>query len=820
MDSFLKDLKHSLRMFLQAPGFTIAALTALTLGIATNAAIFSVVNTVLLKPFAYRDPGRIVMFEHTFQKTFRTGTASPAEFNWWRQQTQAFQDVSAYTFDVANLTGDSLPEQIQVTRVSASFFHLCGANALYGRTFSSDDDVPNAPKSVVLSYSFWQQRFAGDARVIGRRITLSGEPHEIIGVAGPDLINGQIAEQSLGSGDIAVNAPPDVYLPFQLDPNSVQLGHYFNVAGRLKPGVAWAEANAQLQAGYPEYARKTGDFAEGMSFGVQPLQDVIVGGIRKSLFILLGAVSFVLLIACANVANLLLARATGRRREIAIRAAVGAGRGRIVRQLLTESMLLSLTGGALGVAAGFAGIRAILRVVPGGIPRIGAGGSNVSMDWRVLGFSVALSILTGLLFGLIPALQASRADLNRALKESGNRNGTGMQVNKTRSLLVAIETGLAVVLLIGSALLIRTFFKIRYVDPGFDAHNVLTMRMSLEDPQFEKLAGVTRVIHETLRRVNALPGVEVAAATCCVPLEDRFRLTFQIAGRPEGRNAPAVAGFAIVSPGYFETFKIPLVQGRSFLQHDDDGPPIVIINQTMAKQFWPRADPLKDQIVIGHEAPRQIIGVVGDVRDDALNRNPRPILYELSAQMTSTGLMTTAPWAWVIRTRVSPLTLSSAIQKELRDASGGLPVASVRTMEETLSRSAAAQNFNALVLTIFGCAALLLASIGIYGLMAYSVAQRTQEIGIRLALGAGSSRIRNMVVLQGLRPALAGVACGLAAAFGLTRLIANLLFGVKAWDPLVFFAVPLILAGVALLAVWLPARRASRVEPIHALRYE
>ena len=820
MDAFLRDLKHSVRMFLIAPGFTIAAIAALALGIATNTAIFSVVNTVLLKPFAYPDPGRIVMFEHTFQKAFRTGTASPAEFNWWRQQTETFQDVSAYTFDVVNLTGDSLAEQVQATRVSANFFHLCGASALHGRTFTSDDDSPDAPKTVVLAHSFWEQRFAGDPHVVGRRITLGGELHEIIGVARPDLENGQIAEQSLGSGDIAVNALPDVYLPFQLDPNSVQLGHYFNVAGRLKPGIALVEANAQLQAGYPDYARRTGDFAEGMSFGVQPLQDVIVGGVRKSLLVLLGAVSLVLLIACANVANLLLARATGRRREIAIRAAVGAARGRIVRQLLTESMLLALTGGALGVAAGYAGIRAILNLMPGGMPRIGAGGSNVAMDASVLGFTLGLSILTGFLFGLVPALQASRADLSSALKENGSRGGTGFHLNKTRSLLVTVETALAAVLLIGSALLIRTFVAIRQVDPGFDARNVLTMRMSLADPKFNKPEAVTQVIHEGLRRIRAIPGVEVAAATCCVPLEDRFRLTFQIAGRPEGPNSGAVAGFAMVSPGYFETFKIPLAQGRYFGQQDERGPRVVIINQTLAKQFWPHSDPLRDQIVIGHETPLQIIGVVGDVRDDALNRNPRPILYELSAQMTSTGLMSTVPWAWVVRTRVAPLALSSAIQNELREASGGLPVASVRTMEQTMARSTSAQNFNALVLAIFGCSALLLASIGIYGLMAYTVAQRTNEIGIRLALGADSGRIRKMVVLQGLRPALAGVGCGLAVALGLTRLMNSLLFGVKAWDPLTFFAVPLILVGVALLALWLPALRASRVDPIHALRYE
>jgi putative ABC transport system permease protein len=371
--------------------------------------------------------------------------------------------------------------------------------------------------------------------------------------------------------------------------------------------------------------------------------------------------------------------------------------------------------------------------------------------------------------------------------------------------------------------LIRSFIAIRQVNPGFDAHNVLTMRMSLTGPQFAKPAAVTQVIHEGVRRVRALPGVEIAATTCCVPLEVRLRAGFQIAGRPEGPASQGVTGWTLVSAGYFETFKIPVLRGRMFTERDDSGPPVLIINQALAKRFWPNSDPLNDQIIIGHESPRQIIGVVGDVRDDALNRNPRPNLYELSAQLSDSQnvkVLQTVPWAWVIRTRVAPMSLSSAIQNELREASGGLPVAAVRTMEETLSRSTATENFRTLVLTIFGCSALLLAAIGIYGLMAYSVAQRLQEIGIRMALGAESSHIRNMVVYQGLRPALAGVVCGLAAAFGLTRMIASFLFGVKAWDPLVFFVVPVILVGVALVAVWLPATRASRVDPSHALQYE
>jgi predicted permease len=809
-------MKHAVRMFLQTPGFTIAAIAALALGIATNTAIFSVVNTVLLKPFAYPDPERIVMFQNVFP-TGRSGSAAATEFNWWRQQTQAFQDVSAYDFNVANLTGESLPEQIPTMHASADFLRLCGADAVLGRTFTAADDLPNAAKTVVLAYRFWQRHFGANPNVIGQRMTLGGARYEIIGVVGAHLQNGQIAERSALSGEIEIDEPPDVYLPFQIDPNSASHGHYFNVAGRLKPGVTLAAANQQLQAGYREFALKWPDIDyPGRGFGLEPLQAAIVGGVRNSLLILWGAVGLVLLIACANVANLLLARATGRKREIAIRAAVGAGRGRIVRQLLTESVMLSLAGGFLGLAAGYAGIRAILSFIPGEIPRIGAGGSNVGLDWRVLGFTMGLSILTGILFGLVPALESSRVDLTSALKESGNRSGTGFGHNRTRALLVTAEMALAVVLLIGAALLIRSFLALRQVNPGFDAHNVLTMRMSLTGAQFEKPTGAAQVIHEGVSRVRALPGVEVAATTCCVPLEDRLRGAFQIAGRPP--TSGGLTGWTLVSAGYFETFRIPMLRGRTFTERDESGPPVVIINQTAAKRFWPAGDPLRDQIIMGSEPPRQIIGVVGDVRDEALNRDPRPNLYLPSA--TGSGLLQIQPWAWVIRTRVAPMRLSSAIQTELREASGGLPVAHVRTMEEILSRSMAAENFNTLVLTIFGCSALVLAAIGIYGLMAYSVAQRTQEIGIRLALGAESGRIRNMVVFQGLRPALAGVVCGLTAAFGLTRLIASFLFGVKTWDPVVFFVVPVILAGVALVAVWLPAMRASRVDPIQALRYE
>ena len=818
MDAFLKDLKHSVRMFLQTPGFTFVVIAALALGIGTNTAIFSVVDTVLLKPGTYPDPDRMVMFQNVF-KGGRGGGASPNEFNFWRQQTQVAQDVSAFTFNVANLTGEGAPEQIQMTRASADFFRLLGADMVRGRSYTHEEDLPKAPKTAVLAYGFWQRRFGGDPKVIGKRITLSGEIYEIIGVVSPRL-------------DIAIEEPPDLYVPFQLDPYRDDNAHYFTVIGRLKPGVTMAAANAQLQAGYPEYKRMHPvpfDFPQ-IGFGVQNLREAIVGSVRNSLFILLGAVAFVLLIACANVANLLLARATGRKREIAIRAAVGAGRGRIMRQLLTESVMLSVAGGVVGLAAGYAGIRAILRVSPGNIPLIPRGGS-VDLDWRIVAFTLGLSVVTGILFGLVPALQSSRADLNSTIKESSNRSGTGLRHHKTRALLVTTEMALALVLLVGAALLIRTFLAIRAVNPGFDAQNVLTMRMSLTGPQFGKAAGVAQLAREGVRRIRALPGVEAAGFTCCVPLEGGFGLPFQIAGRPDGPTSKGGAGWTMVSAGYFETFQIPVLRGRTFREQDDGGPPVVIITQALAKQFWPKSDPLNDRIIIGRgvgpafndERPRQIIGVVGDVRDGGLNREPGPNMYVLPGQITdgeNASVSQIVPWAWVVRTRVPPLSLSSPIRNEVREASGGLPVAHIRTMEETISRSTASENFNMLVLTIFGCAALLLAAIGIAGLMAYSVAQRTQEIGIRLALGAEPRSIRNLIVFQGLRLVALGVVIGLAAAFGLTRLMASLLFGVKAVDPMVFSAVPIVLLGVALLSVWLPAMRASRVDPTQALRYE
>ena len=819
LEDFFKDLKHSLRMFAQSPAFALAAVAALTLGIGANTAIFSVVNAVLLKPVAFPEPDRVVIFMNVSPRG--TGpAASPAKFQHYRQQTQVVQDVSAFNTGLVNLTGGSFPEQLRSGNVSADFFKLVGAPVAMGRTFSRDEDLPNGPRVAVLSQRLWATRFNSDAGVIGKSVSLNGEPYTIVGV--------------LGDFDFPEFGPsPQVWLPFQLPEDTADQGHYFQAAGRLKPGVSLDQAKARLQASAADFRAK---FPNALpptnSFSVETVRNVLVANVRTSLLVLGGAVSFVLLIACANVANLLLARATGRRREIAISAAIGGSRWRIIRQLLTESVVLAMAGGVFGLLLGWVGIRALLAVNTADLPRVGEDGSLVGLDWRVLTFTLVVSLATGVIFGLIPALHSSKADLTTTLKEASGRSGTGFRQNKMRAVLVVTEVALALVLLIGSALLIRTAVGLAHVNPGFDAHNVLTMHMSLTGAQYAKSEAVAQVVRNGVERLRALPGVENASATCCVPLQGGYGLPFRVVGRALD-NGPFHGGGAwtTVSPGYFEVFKIPIKRGRTFTERDDShGPPVVIINEAMARQYWPKADPLNDRLVIGRgvmrefaaEPERQVIGIVADSRDGGLNSDPQPKMFIPQSQVPDAANalnVKLTPMAWVVRTAMAPQSMSSAIQDQIRQATG-LPVSDVHTMDEVVSTSTSREQFNMWLMTVFGCAALLLAAIGIYGLMAYSVEQRTQEIGIRLALGAQGSQVKHMVVAQGMGLALAGVAIGVGFAFWLVKFLSSFLFAVTARDPLVFVGVPVLLTIVALVAVWLPARRASRVDPIIALRYE
>ncbi|MGC2582822.1 MAG: ABC transporter permease [Acidobacteriaceae bacterium] len=819
MSDFRSDLRYALRMLIGNPAFTITAIAALALGIGVNTAIFTVVDNVLLKPLTYPEPDRMVQFMNTFSDGNSPG-ASPVNFNTWRAQTSVFQDVAAYDFGGPgfNLTG-AVPEQVHGIHVSEAYFRLFGAPVILGRTFTPQEDSPNGGHFVVLSYGFWQRKFGGNPHIIGTTISLSNEPYTIVGVLGKSFFT---------------DPPSDLWVPFQIDPNSTNLGHYFFVAGRLKPGITLAQANAQLKIAADQYRHlHPDDLGPKDSFGVQSLRDSIVAGARKSLFILLGAVGFVLLIACANVANLLLVRATSRKREFAIRAAMGAGRLRIIRQLLTESITLALTGGILGLILGFAGVRALLAISPHDLPRVGEHGAGIGIDWRVLAFTLGISLLTGILFGLFPAIGVSHTDLNSTLKESSNRSGTGLRHNKARSLLVITEVSLALVLLVGAALLIRTFLALREVNPGFDPRDVLTLRMSLTGDQYLKTAGMAQLSRDGRERVNAIPGVEASAFTCCLPLEGGYGLPFNIIGRAPDPKSPynGGAGWLSTSPGYFSVFRIPVLHGRDFNEQDTGSAPLVVlINETFAKKYWPKGNPVGQQLLIGKgvgpqfaEGPRQIIGVVADIRDGGLNQDPYPLMIVPVSQVPDGMTALNAgisPMVWIVRTHGDPHQYISTISEQLRQASGGFPVARVRPMTEVVSESTASQDFNMLLLSIFGAAALILAAIGIYGLMAYSVQQRTQEMGIRMALGADRGHIRSLVVWHGMRLALIGIVIGIGAAFGLTRFIASFLYGVKTWDPLVFATVPVILCLVALLAVWMPATRASRLDPQQALRVE
>ena len=813
----VQDIRYAFRQLSRARGFTVAAVLTLALGIGANTAIFSVINAVLLKPMSYPDPDRIVQFMLVMPQGPARGASVP-DFHLWQQQTRVFQDVAAY--DVGghglNLTG-SMPERIHGLHVTADYFRLFGARMLLGRTFTTQEDSPSGGKVVVISYNLWNRKFGGDPNIVGKAISLEKEPFTVIGVTGPRFEPDPMA---------------DVWIPFQFDPNSSDQAHFYFVAGRLKPNVTLDQANAELKLAANEARRKYPLADPELGYRVESLRDAVVGDARSLLLMAGGAVSFVLLIACANVANLLLVRATGRKREFAIRAALGAGRGRILRQLFTESVLLSSTGGALGLMLGLVGVRALLAVCPGNIPRIGENGSAVGLDWRVLAFTLGVSLFTGVLFGLFPALGASRPDLNGALKESGNRQGAGFRQSRARSLLVISEVSLAIMLLIGAALMIRTFIALREVNPGFDPHNVLTIDMSLAGARFAKTASVAHLARDVRQRLNAIPGVEVSAATSWPPLESRFGLPFFVVGRPLGSSSETGDGLWMdVSPGYFDVFKIPILRGRDFTEQDDAAaPPVVLINETMAKHFWPGRDPIGEQIIIGKgigpvfkDAPRQIIGIVADTRDAALELVPENSMIIPQAQepdgMTALGLQF-GPIVWVVRTGVEPHQVAATVAEQLRQASGGLPVARIRSMDEVVLRSIARQDFNMLLLSVFAASALLLAAIGIYGVMAYSVAQRRQEMAIRMALGADRATIRNLVMRQGMLLAIAGVLVGVGAALGLTRLIASFLFGVKAWDPVVFLVVPALLTSVAWLAVWVPARRAAHLDPIRALHIE
>ena len=810
-----RDIRFAFRSLRKTPGFTIVAILVIGLGTGVNTAVFTVVNTVLLKPLTYPDPQSLVMLMNVSPQGSFPGANVP-KFNIWRQQTGIFQKVAGYDSGSGlNATGGDHPIQVQAIHVTADYFALFGVPMQLGRSFTDTEDRPNGGHVAVLSYGLWKSRYGGDPGMVGRTIQLEGTPYVVVGVVGKKFVT---------------ESPGDLWLPYQFDLTTQDMAHFFQVAARLKPGITLPQANAQLKLTAERFQQMYPP-AQG-SFGVSSMQDVIIGDSRTSLLVLLGAVAFVLLIACANIASLLLVRASARKRELATRAALGAGRGQIVRQLIAESLTLSLTGGFFGLILGVSGVRFLLAISPAGLPRVGENGASVTPDLHVLFFTIGLSIIAGLLFGLASAFAASRPNLAEALGEGSSRSGLGFRSGKLRSSLVVSEVALALILVIGAGLLIRTFMKLHAVDPGFDTHNVTTMSMSISGEKLQTTTAVAQLVRTGTERLNAFPGVDIAAASCCLPMEGGFGLPFDIVGRPKGKDpSTGGAGYLTVSWSYFKVFKVPILRGRDFTVHDDNGAPgVVLINQRMAQQYWPKGDPLQDRILIGAlmgkefaEQPRQIVGVVADIHSAGLDQDPSPTMYIPVGQMPDgvTALNSRiAPLYWIVRTHTESHSMTNALSSALREASGGSPVAHIRTMDEVVNVSTSRQQFNMLLLTIFGACALLMAAVGVYGLMAYSVQQRTKEMGVRIALGATAANIRLLIIRQGMLLAIIGIVIGIAGAFSLTHFLASFLFNVKPWDPFAFVVTSLILCAVALLAVWIPAQRAVKVDPMQALRLE
>ena len=839
VEDLRRDFRHTVRSFTRNPGFATVVVLTLGLGIGATTAVFSVVNAVVLRPLNAPHAERLVRsFVIDGQ---RTQMPSPYTLRVWKDLRDVFEDVSAHRLDSVPLLGTSEPEQISVGRVSEPFFRLFGAPVIAGRTFSPDEDRTNGPAVAVLSYGLWVRRFGGDASVVGQTVPLGSVPHTVVGIIGRDFDSEQFEVR------------PDVWVPLQADPDRFDGGSIYQVTARLRPGVTVTMANAALAV---EHSRLTtprdGTAARNTRstrWIAEPLQTAIVGTARSSLNLLLGAVAFLLLIACANVANLLLVRAETRKREMAIRAAIGAGRRRLVRQLLVESLVLSVLGGAVGLALSVVATPALLRLYPGNnpfmlgalgsIPRIGESGAAVSVDWRVLAFALLISIGTGVCFGLMPSRHLGRSDVNPLLHHSTIGAGIRGRRLNARAIFVVVELALAVILVIGASLLILTSLALRRVDPGFDSENVITMRMAVSGTRFETRAGISELARAGVERVQAIPGVVRASTTCCMPLETVWQLPFVIASRSgEGLTQAGrmtfhgFGGWTFVSPGYFDVFGIPILKGRDFSFADDaNAPGVVIINEAMARRYWPTGDPLNDQLIIGRgmrpaydeEPIRRIVGIVGNVRDTGLRDAARPAMYVPMAQEPDGVTIVNVkllPIVWIARTATDPHIISGSIESALESSIGQLPVTRIRALTDVVSESTARTRFNTWLMTAFGFCALGLAAIGVYGLVTHWVQQRSREIGVRLALGAAGVGIATMVVRQGMSLAAIGVGIGIVGALGLAQAIRGLLFGVPANDPIVFGSIALLLSVVALIAVSIPAWRASRIDPLKALRIE
>lgn len=806
MNSLWQDLRYAARMLVKRPGFTFVAVITLALGIGANTAIFSVVNAVLLRPLPYPEPNRVVaLLEH--DKDGPDNTAGYATIADWRDRSETLEHIAAVRGWGPTLTGEGEPERLAAMRVSANFFKLLGVRPAIGRDFQPEEDRPDTWRVVILSQALWQSRFNSDPNIEGKPITLSGAAFTVVGVMPKEfeeMISPNYYEQAR------------LWAPLGYD-SSLSYGcrtcRHLRVIARIKPGVSIEQADAELDRISANLLRDYPNEYSAAGVSLVRLQERFAQEISPALYVLLVAVGVVLAVACANLANLLLARATGRQTEMAIRAALGAGRGRLVRQLLTESLMLALIGAAAGIAIALWGMEFLTSFSSDSTDRFGP----VSLDTRVLLFTLGVSLLTGVLFGLAPALQASKTDLNLSLKAS--RASTNLPQRRLRNALVISEVALALVLLVGAGLLLRSFARLLKVDPGFDTDNLLTMSVSALGPSYREDEQVLSFHREALRRIESMPGVEAVGLVSNLPLSGNYdRSGMLIEEKPitNPSDAPSPERYGI-DPGYLRAMRIPLLRGREFTWQDSASAPLVtIISQSMAEQFWPGEDPVGKRIKLGGEQDpwRTIVGIVGNIRHLSLDSPLDWQVYLPHAQWTASFVSLT------IRASKDPSSLAAAVRDEVWSVDKDQPVYAVATMEQLLSRSVDERRFTLSLTALFALLALLMASIGVYGVMSFSVGQRTREIGIRLALGAQSRDVFRLVIGQGLALVGSGIALGLAAALALTRFLSSALYGVSAADPLTFAVISLLLAGVALVACYIPARRAAKTDPMIALRYE
>jgi putative ABC transport system permease protein len=803
MPNFFRDFRFGARQLGKNPGFTLMAILTLALGIGANTAIFTVASSLLLRPFSYPDPQQLVSIVVKNKTEASDGTLGRYEL--LRDHNRSFQGVAAWTNDNLNLTGHGEPLQVPVARVSANFFFMLGVRPQLGRTFSDDEGRPEGKPVMILSHSLWTGRFGSDPDIIGQTVTLDSTPHTVVGVL---PANEQFP--FVGQADIWIPR----YFEFSLmTPQRLRMGvGYLSYVARLRPGTALAQTQAELDILNQQYREQNPaapDAARTMS--VEPLRELLVADVRGKVLVLSGAVALVLLIACANVTSLLLSRALARRREIAVRTALGASRGEIVRQLLIESVLLALVAGILGVGLSWIATRALVTWAAGQIPQ----GIPISMDLRVLLFTLAISLLTGIIFGAFPALQLSKVDLNTTLRDEGRGSSAGHTRARMKSLLVVGQVALSLLLLIGAGLLLRSFGRLLHIDPGFDPHNVLTMNVSLPTVKYAKSQQQIAFFDEVLRRVSSLPGVRNAAISAALSLSAK-RITPLL---PEGHPDVPLAqrpfvDIEAISPQWFQTMRVPLLGGREFTEADNAlAPKVIIVNETFARRFWPNQNPIGKHVVVGRGPDlSEVVGMAADVRNNGLAQDTQAQLYLPFQQL---------PWGnmnLLVRTAVEPSSLISGVRAQISSVDPDQPVTNIQTVDQLMDSSRAQPRFTMLLLGVFSAAALALAVIGIYGVLSYSVTQRRQELGIRLALGAERGNILGLVVRQGLVLAGAGIAVGLVAALLLTRLMSSLLYKVGALDLTTFALTPLAFLVIALLASYLPALRATEVNPVEALR--